>query len=139
MDFFPMIQMTLAQAAALLGTPSPTMDKPFRGLSIDTRTIEPGNLFVAIKGERVDSHDLLAEAYQKGAAAALVMRAGDSPLPQIQVKDTVIAMAQLASAWRQQHTLPVIAVTGSNGKTTLKNMIASILTAACQGILQVLA
>ncbi len=128
-----MIQMTLAQAAALLGTPSPTMDKPFRGLSIDTRTIEPGNLFVAIKGERVDSHDLLAEAYQKGAAAALVMRAGDSPLPQIQVKDTVIAMGQLASAWRQQHTLPVIAVTGSNGKTTLKNMIASILTAACQG------
>ncbi|TAK73022.1 MAG: UDP-N-acetylmuramoyl-tripeptide--D-alanyl-D-alanine ligase [Gammaproteobacteria bacterium] len=125
--------MTLAQAASLLGASPLAADNNFCGLSIDSRTLQPGNLFIAIKGDRVDGHDFIAEAQQKGAAAALVSRVVDSPLPQIQVKDTTKALGQLGAAWRKQFTLPIVAITGSNGKTTLKNMVAAIFKAACQG------
>jgi UDP-N-acetylmuramoyl-tripeptide--D-alanyl-D-alanine ligase len=128
-----MIQMTLEQAAAILGISAATMNKDFRGISIDSRNIQPGNLFVAIPGARVDGHDFIEEAYNKGAAAALVTRPIASPLAQLRVEDIAIALGKLGTAWRNQFTLPVIAVTGSNGKTTLKNMIASIMTAACGG------
>ena len=70
---------------------------------------------------------------QKGAAAALVTRLVESALPQLAVADIVLALGKLGAAWRDQFTLPIIAVTGSNGKTTLKNMVASIMTAACHG------
>jgi UDP-N-acetylmuramoyl-tripeptide--D-alanyl-D-alanine ligase len=126
-----MIHMTLRQAAETLGVNAPNTTAEFDGISIDSRTIKPGNLFIAIRGERVDGHDYVETARQQGAVAAIVSHAVDCALPQIIVKDTTDALGQLGTKWRSQFTLPVIAVTGSNGKTTLKNMIASIMVAAC--------
>ena len=104
----------------------------FNGISIDTRTIQPDNLFVALKGENHDSHSFLDEAQKKGAVAALVNRQMPAALPQIIVADTIKALGQLAHFWRNQFSIPLVGLTGSNGKTTLKNMIASILRAACE-------
>lgn len=128
-----MIQMTLAQMAHLLGLDSLKDNREFHGISIDTRTLIPGNLFVAIPGSRVDGHDFIEAAYKAGASSALVTRKIACDLPQIEVPDTTIALGKLGAAWRQQFHLPVVAITGSNGKTTLKNMIASMMTAACNG------
>ncbi len=100
----------------------------------DTRTIEPGDLFVALKGDRFDANDFLHEAEQRGAVAALchpgANRSGLSKLVCIEVADTKLALGALAAAWRAQFTLPLIAVTGSNGKTTVTQMLAAILEAA---------
>jgi UDP-N-acetylmuramoyl-tripeptide--D-alanyl-D-alanine ligase len=126
-----MINMSLDELTKILNISSPGADQEFHGISIDTRTLHPGNLFVAIQGEKLDGHDFVAEAAQKGACAALVSRLIDSPLPQIQVSDTIDALGKLSAHWRQRFTIPFIGVTGSNGKTTLKNMIAAILRAAC--------
>lgn len=129
-----MINMTLSQLAKLLSLPQPEKgDLNFNGLCIDSRRLEPGNLFIALPGERVDGHDYLDEAKRKGAAAALVSRQTACDLPQLVVKDMVLAMGKMGAAWRDRFPIPFIAVTGSNGKTTLKNMIASILKAACLG------
>ncbi len=96
----------------------------------DTRSLQPGDLFVALQGERFDANDMLAEAAAKGAAAVLAHR-GRIPagISGIEVDDTRLALGQLATAWRAQFTLPLVAVTGSNGKTTVTQMIASILRA----------
>ncbi len=96
----------------------------------DTRTLQPGDLFVALQGERFDANDFLAEARSKGAAAAVAHR-GRLPagLPGIEVDDSKLALGALAAGWRSQYALPLIAVTGSNGKTTVTQMIASILRA----------
>ena len=98
----------------------------------DTRSIEPGDLFVALKGERFDANDFLAEAKAKGAIAALCHSQAQldaAGLPGLVVADTKLALGQLASGWRSQFSLPLIAVTGSNGKTTVTQMIAAILRA----------
>lgn len=94
----------------------------------DTRTLQPGDLFVALKGERFDANDFIADAVAKGAVAALAHR-GRLPagVPGIEVDDTKLALGQLAAGWRSQFALPLIAVTGSNGKTTVTQMIATIL------------
>jgi UDP-N-acetylmuramoyl-tripeptide--D-alanyl-D-alanine ligase len=104
----------------------------------DTRSIEPGDLFVALQGETFDANALLHEAQQRGAAAVLCHAgrpAADYPagLPRIEVPDTRLALGQLAAGWRAQFTLPLIAVTGSNGKTTVTQMIGSILRAHAPG------
>lgn len=125
--------MTLAEAASLLGQNDIQGSVAFEGISIDTRKIQPGNLFIAIKGDKVDGHDFLAEAREKGASAALVSHQMPDSIPQLVVSDVVLALGKLGAAWRDQFKIPFLAVTGSNGKTTLKNMIASILVAACQG------
>lgn len=127
-----MINMKLAEAADILGL-SAAKDATFTGISIDTRTLEPGNLFAATPGERVDGHDFVEEARKKGAAAAIVTRHVASDIPQLIVSDIVKALGQLGAAWRDRFDIPFIAVTGSNGKTTTKNMLASILKAACHG------
>ncbi|MDE1893082.1 MAG: UDP-N-acetylmuramoyl-tripeptide--D-alanyl-D-alanine ligase [Xanthomonadaceae bacterium] len=103
-------------------------DVEIRGVSIDTRKVQPGDLFVAIKGERVDGHDYLAEAAAGGAVAAMVTRQMDSHLPQIVVNDGTLALGDLASAVRAQRNLHVVGITGSNGKTTVKTLAASILS-----------
>jgi len=103
----------------------------FQGISTDTRALQPGNLFIALKGEHYDGHAFLNEAHQKGAAAAIVTQKTDAPLLQLAVPDTVKALGLLAHEWRKQFQIPVVALTGSNGKTTLKNMVAAILRAAC--------
>jgi len=103
-------------------------DVEITGVAIDTRRLKPGDLFVAIKGERVDGHDYLAEAVARGAAAAMVTRKVDSSLPQIVVNDSTLALGDLASAVRAQRNLRVVGITGSNGKTTVKTLAASILS-----------
>ena len=96
----------------------------------DTRTLQPGDLFVALKGERFDANDFLAEAQAKGAVAAIAHRGNcRAGFPGIEVDDSNWRSASLAAAWRAQFKLPLIAVTGSNGKTTVTQMIAAILRA----------
>ncbi|MFM6985271.1 MAG: UDP-N-acetylmuramoyl-tripeptide--D-alanyl-D-alanine ligase [Hydrogenophaga sp.] len=97
----------------------------------DTRSLQPGDLFVALAGERFDAHDFLPQARAAGAVAALA-RTGlaEAGLPGVEVPDTRRALAELARRWREQFNLPLIAVTGSNGKTTVTQMVASILRAA---------
>ena len=96
----------------------------------DTRSIEPGDFFVALHGERFDAHDFLPQARASGAVAALASRGlAEAGLPGLQVADTKLALGQLAAGWRSQFVLPLIAVTGSNGKTTVTQMIAAILQA----------
>ncbi len=96
----------------------------------DTRTLQPGDLFVALQGERFDANDFIADARDKGAVAAIA-HPGRLPagFPGIEVSDSKLALGVLARAWREQYTMPLIAVTGSNGKTTVTQMIASILRA----------
>ncbi|NYT65555.1 bifunctional UDP-N-acetylmuramoyl-L-alanyl-D-glutamate--2,6-diaminopimelate ligase MurE/UDP-N-acetylmuramoyl-tripeptide--D-alanyl-D-alanine ligase MurF [Alcaligenaceae bacterium] len=106
-----------------------------RGASIstDSRTIAPGQWFVALKGENFDGHAWLEQVRQAGACAAIVeQRDSGVALPQIVVGDTRSALTRISTAWRRQFALPVIGVAGSNGKTTTKEMIASIL-AVCHG------
>ena len=107
-------------------------DLPLSGVSTDTRAIAAGQLFIALRGERFDAHDFLAPAVASGATALLV--ADETKLPAgvsaVVVDDTRLALGRLAAAWRAQFDIPVIAVTGSNGKTTTKEMIAAILKAA---------
>jgi UDP-N-acetylmuramoyl-tripeptide--D-alanyl-D-alanine ligase len=102
-------------------------DVTIQGVNIDTRKLKPGDLFVAIKGERVDGHDFAAEAAAQGALALLVTRRLNSALPQILVDDTQLALGDLASAVRAQSDVRVVGITGSNGKTTVKTLAASIL------------
>jgi len=102
-------------------------DAEFGAVSIDSRELESGALFVAIVGEQFDGNDFLADAYSKGAAGAVVSRLASVPFPQVKVLDTRSAFGRMARAWRENFPLPVIAVTGSNGKTTVKELIASIL------------
>lgn len=119
--------MTLDEIAAWLELP-PTENIPLTGVSIDTRTILPGHLFVAIRGERFDGHDFIHEAYQKGAAAILCSVPCDLlPIPQLIMPCTLDALTLIATRHRKRLGCEVIALTGSNGKTTVKEMIAAIL------------
>lgn len=131
--------MTLSDIAKHLDAAVMTKDAEFQGISIDTRTLSPKNLFVAIQGEQFDGHDFIHEAIAKQACAVLVNRPIDSSIPQIIVKNTITALGKLSALWRNKFKIPFVGVTGSNGKTTLKNMIASILRAACDHDSQVLA
>ncbi len=124
--------MTLAQAQAMLPGSTLIGDGALEIARVhsDTRTLQPGDLFVALRGERFDAHDKLAEAKTKGAVAALAQRGlAEAGLPGVQVADSEHGLQDLARAWRARHHLPLIAVTGSNGKTTVTQMIASILRA----------
>ncbi len=126
--------MTLAQAHTLLPASTLVGDGavPIERVHSDTRTLQRGDLFVALKGERFDGHDLLAQAKTQGAVAALAERGlAENGLPGLQVTNTQAALEGLAQAWRGHHHLPLIAVTGSNGKTTVTQMIAAILRAWC--------
>ncbi len=99
-------------------------------INTDSRTCQAGDLFVALKGERFDANDFLPQVATSGATAALATHGlTEAKLAGVQVSDTRIALGQLAKGWRSQFKLPVIAVTGSNGKTTVTQMIASILRA----------
>jgi UDP-N-acetylmuramoyl-tripeptide--D-alanyl-D-alanine ligase len=124
--------MTLAQAHALLPSSALVGDGQVRIARVhsDTRSLQPGDLFVALKGERFDAHDFLPQARAAGAVAAIAEHGlAEAGLPGLQVADTRRALGELASAWRRRMHLPLIAVTGSNGKTTVTQMIASVLRA----------
>jgi UDP-N-acetylmuramoyl-tripeptide--D-alanyl-D-alanine ligase len=102
-------------------------------VSTDTRNIRSGDLFVALKGERFNAHAFVAEAAKAGAVAALVEHAVEAAIPQIVVGSTLEALATLGAHWRGRFNIPLIALTGSNGKTTVKEMLASILRAQAGG------
>ena len=101
------------------------------GLTTDSRAVAAGNLFVALRGERFDAHDFLDQVSDQGAGALVVEHAPtNTSVPALVVADTRNALGAIANGWRRQFSLPLIAVTGSNGKTTVKEMIAAILAAA---------
>jgi UDP-N-acetylmuramoyl-tripeptide--D-alanyl-D-alanine ligase len=125
------MMLTLSEAALLAGGSLSGADGEVRRVVTDSRSIQAGDLFVALKGERFDAHDYVGQALQQGAAGAIV--ASDFSLETdaglIRVEDTRVALGQLAAGWRARFSLPVIGITGSNGKTTVKEMLGSILRA----------
>ena len=121
------MKRTLAAVAAACGGFLQGQDREYGAVSSDSRTLQSGALFVAIKGPRFDGHDFLDACLRNGAAGAIVSQPLAILLPQVVVKDTLVALAALASAWRSQFEIPVVGVAGSNGKTTVKEMTASIL------------
>ena len=127
-----MTLMTLAQAHALVPG-SQLVGDPATGFArvhADTRTLRACDLFVALRGERFDAHDFLAQARAAGAVAALAERGlSEAGLPGLQVADSLAALQALAGGWRRHLHLPLVAVTGSNGKTTVTQMVAAILRA----------
>jgi UDP-N-acetylmuramoyl-tripeptide--D-alanyl-D-alanine ligase len=122
-----MIHTRLSDAAHWSGAELFGRDIEFSGIEIDSRRLNPGSLFVALKGAHYDGHDYLDEARSKGAVAALVAHRVPTSLPLLIAEDMVPALGRLAAAWRQRFQLPVIAVLGSNGKTTVKELIVAIL------------
>ena len=103
----------------------------FTGIATDTRTLKPGDLFLALRGDKFDGHDFVGMAVEKGAIAAITERGKGSTLkgvPQLQVEDPLRAYQQIARWWRDQFDIPVIAVTGSVGKTTTKELISAVLS-----------
>lgn len=105
----------------------------FSGVTTDSRAVNAGDLFVALVGERFDGNEYVEEAFRRGAVAAITSRvvAGPSPMPRVVVADTRIALGRLAMHWRGKFAAPLVALTGSNGKTTVKEMLSSILGAHC--------
>ena len=105
----------------------------FSGVTTDSRAVARGDLFIALKGDRFDAHDFVENAGDQGAVATMVSRLMPhaSRLAQIVVDDTRFGLGRLAAYWRRRHALPVVALTGSNGKTTVKEMLAAILEAHC--------
>ncbi len=121
-----MIRMRMSEAAEILDARRAGEDVEFAGCATDSRTVGRGALFVALRGPTFDGHDFVRHAATRGAAGALV-DGGAQPLPSLEVPDTLAGLGALARAWRARFALPVVAVTGSNGKTTVKEMIATIL------------
>ncbi len=124
--------MMMSQVAQALGATLHGKDVLMTGVSKDTRDIHAGDLYIALKGERFDGHQFVAEANSSGAVGALVSVSVPLDVPQVQVEDTRIALGQLAAHWRQTWGLQqaagkLIGITGSNGKTSVKEMISKIL------------
>ncbi len=114
-------------------------DTDFTSVSTDTRTLKSGELLFALKGENFDASQFIADAARLGAAGAVVEHHVDADIPQIEVADTRRALGDYAAAWRSEHNVPAVGVTGSNGKTTVKEMIAAILRASFGSDMAVLA
>jgi UDP-N-acetylmuramoyl-tripeptide--D-alanyl-D-alanine ligase len=122
---------SLSELVSLISGARITAPASFVGVSTNSKKVGQGNLFVALRGERFDAHDFLHEVSAQGAAAVVVEHIPEGlNLPALVVSDTRYALGQIANGWRQKFSIPVIGVTGSNGKTTVKEMIASILAAA---------
>lgn len=121
------LNLSLNQLAEIVGADPAYADITVTGSAIDTRQVKPGDVFIALKGERVDGHEFIAQAREAGASAALVTEIQDDALPQIKVANARKAFADIAHAWQQQCDAKVIAITGSNGKTSVKEMISAIL------------
>jgi UDP-N-acetylmuramoyl-tripeptide--D-alanyl-D-alanine ligase len=123
--------MSLAEAAAAMQGRRLGADARFSGVSTDSRGVRAGELFVAIRGERFDGHEFLGMAQARGASAALIEErfGGAAPLPAVVVDDTRKALGRLARHWRGRFAPAVVGIAGANGKTTTKEMLASILRA----------
>ncbi|QNB05588.1 UDP-N-acetylmuramoyl-tripeptide--D-alanyl-D-alanine ligase [Herbaspirillum frisingense] len=136
-DFSQMLEwIRAAEAAASAHTVPGVINAPAGELILndvvtDSRAVKPGNVFVALRGERFDAHDFLDAVAAQGASAVVVEHVPPGlTLPAIVVPDSRAALGQIAHGWRHRRAIPVIGVTGSNGKTTVKEMIATILAAA---------
>ena len=121
------MKRTLAEFAHACGGELVGADRAYTGVSTDTRTLKSGELFLALRGPRFNANEFVAAAEAAGAAGAVVDTRIDLPLAQILVEDTQAALSRSASAWRAQFSFPVVGVAGSNGKTTVKEMITAIL------------
>ncbi|MFT5895554.1 MAG: UDP-N-acetylmuramoyl-tripeptide--D-alanyl-D-alanine ligase [bacterium] len=119
---FSLADCESALQANLLGA-----DVHVRDVSIDTRTLASGDLYIAIQGQSFDGHDFVDAAIEAGAAAIVVHKVMKTDLPQLVVEDTTVALGRLATWWASRFGIPIIAVTGSNGKTSVKEIIAAIL------------
>jgi len=127
-----MISMNLHQAAAVTGATLVGKPAQFRGISTDSRTDCTGKLFIALKGENFNGEDHCQSAIDNGAIAVLVSSAQDINTPQLICNDSLAALSVLAKSWANQCQAKIIAITGSNGKTTVKNMLHSILSVSHQ-------
>jgi UDP-N-acetylmuramoyl-tripeptide--D-alanyl-D-alanine ligase len=125
-----MIQMSLKQAADLLHCTPAQKNVTFAGITTDSRQVVPGMLFAALPGQSVDGHDYIPQAIERGAVAVLVSRDTTGSVPSLRVDNVLAALGVLAAHWRGQCPARVVGITGSNGKTTVKEMIASILRQA---------
>ena len=123
-----MIRLSLSELCAVLDADLVGKDCDFESVSTDSRTIASNGLFVALKGERFDAHDFIDSALCQQATALLVSRVLDFDIPQLVVKDTRIALGLLAGYVRDQLDIKAVAITGSNGKTSVKEMVANILS-----------
>lgn len=125
--------MDIQEAALATGGTAVGGNVSFQSVSTDSRAIQSGQLFVALRGDRFDGHEFVAAVAGQGAVAAMVDRAWAAanpvPLPLLVVDDTRIGLGRLAAGWRARFELPLIGVTGSNGKTSVKEMCAAILRA----------
>lgn len=123
-----MMQLTYAEVSRALNAKMKGVDGVIQHISIDTRNLKSGATFVALKGKNYDAHDFIVDSIKAGAASVIVDHEVSYPVTQIIVEDTRKALGDLAKLWRKKFNVPVIAVTGSNGKTTVKEMLFSILS-----------
>ena len=121
------MQLHLSDVASELNATLIGKDVAFSSVTTDTRHCTKGDLFIALHGPNFDGHDYLDKAHQNGACAAMVDYSVASQLPLLQVADTRLGLGRLATSWRRRFDIPMAAVTGSNGKTTVKEMIAAIM------------
>lgn len=122
-----MNQLRLSQVATMMAVHQRGADATFSTVSTDTRNLTKNALFIALIGPNFDGHNYIEQAIEKGASAVMVSREVDCDLPQLLVEDTRIGLGQLANCWRNSFSVPLVAITGSNGKTTTKEMLAAIL------------
>ena len=122
-----MSALSLSELAAMVDGRLLGPDRRFDGVSTDTRSLRSGELFVALHGPNFDGHDYLRAAQERGCAGALVSRPGNDGIPTVEVTDTLLGLGRLGQQWRLRRPALVIGITGSNGKTTLKEMTAAIL------------
>jgi UDP-N-acetylmuramoyl-tripeptide--D-alanyl-D-alanine ligase len=123
-----MISMSLSKAAAAINANFIGDDIIFSGCSTDSRTLKEGNLFIALTGENFNGHDYVSVAEKNGASSLMLEQEVSHTKPLLKVEDTRKAMGLLARTWRNELSIPVVAITGSNGKTTVKEMVSSILS-----------
>ena len=124
----PSFVMSLQEVARVVNGQLQGKDLIVHGVSTDSRSTDKQNLFVALTGPNFDGHNFVTTAVERGAVAVIVDRQMQSTCPQVIVEDTRIALGKLANAWRKKFAFPLIAVTGSNGKTTVKEMLTAILS-----------
>ena len=122
------MKRTLLDAATAIGGRLVGEDRPYGAVATDSRTLAPGTLFVALRGPNFDGREFVVAAAARGAVGAIVEGAVAHTLPQVVVPDALRALQELAKGWRADFTLPIVAVGGSNGKTTAKEMTAAILS-----------
>jgi len=128
----PPMNWSAHELISALGTAVPTIPNGVVARIVtDSRIAGPGDVFVALIGERFDAHEFVTQVAAQGVLMAIVSKPVEAPIPQVLVSDTLSALGALAKAWREKFSLPVIAVAGSNGKTTTKEMIACILREQC--------